>query len=87
MTNELREKTSDWILTEGYVQDDEPIVPLTVAEFVEEMRIVKQALCQHGIYKLTKPHTIICSICEQVIMPPKQVEEISDWINDLCRGA
>lgn len=60
------ERTSDWILTEGYVQDD---------------------VCKHGIYKLTKPHTIICSICEQVIMPPEQVEQVGDWINDLCRGA
>lgn len=43
--------------------------------------------CQHGIYKLTKPHTIICTICEQVIVSPKEVEEFGDWINDLCRGA
>lgn len=94
MTNELREKTSDWILTEGYVFEDASDGSHKHNYLYSDVeRCLCCTLCLTKKEHIHSPvkydldkQALICTNCKAVIIDTKQVEEIKDWFACLCSG-
>ena len=46
--------------------------------------------CKHGLYKLAKVGDrweIVCARCNSTHISPDELDEITDWMHSLCRGA
>lgn len=46
--------------------------------------------CPHGVYRIAKVGQrwqIVCDKCESTHISPDELDEITDWMSSLCRGA